>query len=573
MKRVLPWVRAALALLLTAGSLRSAESFPDPKADFRGAALHSMPLGGVGAQILAPKKAAVGRPWVLTSRLYEGEDPAYRNVTRIHLALVHRGFHVVALPIGQWQAAYEAMTSRYGLSEGVSLMALGAEGVAVGRWAVEHPGKVVALALDKTVCNVLSWKNHTVEQNAGAGDAWKNRVPLYGFKSEAEVLGLNDDLDRRAAELAAQKVGVVSLVGEEDRLAPYAENGAVWEREYRKAKGEFRSILGKGEGHHPHGLEDPTPVVEFFQKLSLKLAYETFPDGKKARQPVGTLELSPDGERPWLELPESDLAKIRAALPEKAQVTPRKPRKLLVFYRTDFFAHDSIPYWNRLLELLGEKTGAFSVTLTQSYAELMPERLAQYDAVFFNNTCRMRTPEVVKASLQAFVKSGKGFVGNHGAGDNWHDWPEGLEMLGGEFVGHPFYQAQMKLDDPASPLLACFGGKSFPMADELYAFKPTFSRSKVRVLLSIDVEASPRVRQTLETARTEGKNAQVLNPDNDHPMAWIRPWGQGRVFYCSFGHMPTVTMQAPIVQFYLAGIQYALGDLNADDTPVPTPAK
>jgi len=43
-------------------------------------------------------------------------------------------------------------------------------------------------------------------------------------------------------------------------------------------------------------------------------------------------------------------------------VAPWKPRKLLVFYRTDGFPHASIPHWNKCLELLGQKTGAFTVT-------------------------------------------------------------------------------------------------------------------------------------------------------------------------------------------------------------------
>ena len=56
--------------------------------------------------------------------------------------------------------------------------------------------------------------------------------------------------------------------------------------------------------------------------------------------------------------------------------------------------------------------------------------------------------------------------------------------------------------------------------------------------------------------------------DHDYGIAWIRPWGQGRVFYCSLGHRNEVTWDPAIVRFNLAGIQYALGDLKAEDTPV-----
>jgi type 1 glutamine amidotransferase len=287
-----------------------------------------------------------------------------------------------------------------------------------------------------------------------------------------------------------------------------------------------------------------------------------------------------NGERPWQELPEAEVEKIRAALPDKAQATPAKPRKLLVFYRTDGFPHASIPHWNKCIELLGQKTGAYTVTLTQNYDDLLPDKLKEYDALFFNNTCRMKTPEPVKAAVQDFVKSGKGWVGNHGAGDSWHDWPEGKEMLGCKFVCHPFGAIQIKVDDPESPLTAVFGGKSFPHRDEIYAFTDPYSREKLRVLLSIDYPNSPEVAKSEETLRKraaapEAKDRDreflaAVRADKDYALAWIRPWEKGRVFYCALGHSAEVTFDPAMVKFYLAGIQYAIGDLKAADGAVAT---
>ena len=290
-----------------------------------------------------------------------------------------------------------------------------------------------------------------------------------------------------------------------------------------------------------------------------------------------------NGERPWAELAESEVEKIRAALPDKAQVAPAKPRKLLVFYRTDGFPHASIPHWNKCIELLGQKTGAFTVTLSQSYDDLTAEKLKDFDALFFNNTCRMKTPEPVKAALMDFVKSGKGFAGNHGAGDNWHDWPEGKEMLGCKFVTHPFGRIQIKVDDAQSPLTAAFGGQAFPYQDEIYAFTEPYNREKLRVLLSIDYPNSPEVAKAEQTMlkRAAEPNARqfdkdslaAVRADKDYALAWIRPWGKGRFFYCALGHRAEVTFDTAMVKFYLAGIQYALGDLQADEKPTgPAPA-
>ena len=277
----------------------------------------------------------------------------------------------------------------------------------------------------------------------------------------------------------------------------------------------------------------------------------------------------PNGERPWEELPATEVDKMRAALPEKAEAVPKQPRKVLVFYRADGYPHASIPHWNKLIELVGEKTGAYEAVFSQNYADLMPGKIEQYDALFFNNTCRMVTPPEVKTAIQAFVKGGKGFAGNHGAGDNWHDWAEGLEMVGAEFARHPFGNIVLKVDDPASPLTAMFGGTSFPFSDEIYTFRSPYARDKLRVLLSIDYEKSPDVQKGEQRAREKGgQDAGSMRADHDYALAWVRPWQKGRVFYCALGHRAEVTFDPRMVRFFLAGIQYALGDLPADDTPV-----
>ena len=154
-------------------------------------------------------------------------------------------------------------------------------------------------------------------------------------------------------------------------------------------------------------------------------------------------------------------------MPDKPPVAPKQPRKPLIFYRADRFPHLSIPEWNKMLLLMGEKTGAYRATLTQNYDDLNAEFLKRFDAVFFNNTCGMMMPESIRATLQDYVKNGKGYAGNHGAGDTWHDWPEGLDMIGAEFAAHPFGKIQVKIDDPQSPLTKVFEGKSFPFQDEI----------------------------------------------------------------------------------------------------------
>jgi len=53
----------------------------------------------------------------------------------------------------------------------------------------------------------------------------------------------------------------------------------------------------------------------------------------------------------------------------------------------------------------------------------------------------------------------------------------------------------------------------------------------------------------------------------------VKAHGKGRVFYGSLGHNPKVFQDPKLLRFYLDGIQFALGDIEADTTPSgPLPA-
>ena len=69
-------------------------------------------------------------------------------------------------------------------------------------------------------------------------------------------------------------------------------------------------------------------------------------------------------------------------------------------------------------------------------------------------------------------------------------------------------------------------------------------------------------------ARTSPKGTRK---DDDYAVSWVRTYGQGRVFYCSLGHREEVLWNPLILRHYLAGIQFALGDLEADTTSSARP--
>ncbi len=256
------------------------------------------------------------------------------------------------------------------------------------------------------------------------------------------------------------------------------------------------------------------------------------------------------------------LKKIEEALPQKATAKPAKSRKILIFWLCEGFFHGSIPVGNAAIKMMGQKTGAYDSVVSDDMAMFAPDKLAEFDAVVFNNTTRLKfDKEEQRKALMDFVNGGKGIVGIHAATDNFYNWPEAAEMMGGLFAGHPWGGGgtwAVKIDEPEHTLNKGFGGKGFWIKEEIYKMKDPYSRENLRVLVSLDM------------SKKENRKGRE---DGDNAISWLREKGKGRVFYTSFGHNNHIFTTPAILQHMLDGIQYALGDLKADATPSAKLAK
>ena len=258
-----------------------------------------------------------------------------------------------------------------------------------------------------------------------------------------------------------------------------------------------------------------------------------------------------------------DLEKITTALPAKASAPARRPRKLLVFWRADAILHKGgVPAANKAIELLGKKTGAFEAHFSRDTEVFTPEVLSRYDAIVFNSTAHLvMNDEAKKKALLDYVRGGGGVIGIHAAIDMFKSWPEGAKIVGATFAGHPWHPSgtwSVKLDEPDHVLMRAWGKKNFKMHDEFYELGEPYTRQDRLVLMSLDA-SDPAITAVTPLHRT----------DKDFAVSWIKRYGSGRVFYCMFGHLGEPFQSPAVLQFYLDGIQYALGDLEADATPKP----
>jgi type 1 glutamine amidotransferase len=277
----------------------------------------------------------------------------------------------------------------------------------------------------------------------------------------------------------------------------------------------------------------------------------------------------------------SSVAKVEQALPSEPIVKPAAKRRILVVSSTAGFRHRSIPIGKIAIEKLGEATGAYEATISDDPANFEPDVLKTFDTVLLLNTTqdffmpsknqRKQYTAAELAELQKqhnrlidnlinYVEQGGGLVGIHAATDTCYQHKEYGEAIGAYFNGHPWRakdQVTIVVEDQEHALnRPVFGAqKDFELVEEIYQFKEEpYSRERLRILLHLDPERSAPVKGLKRT-------------DNDYAVAWVQSVGKGRVFYTSIGHNDHIYQNPLMLTHYLAGIQFACGDLKADTTP------
>jgi cytochrome c len=218
-------------------------------------------------------------------------------------------------------------------------------------------------------------------------------------------------------------------------------------------------------------------------------------------------------------------ASTTTAAPQ-AEVPSGKVR-VLVFSRTEGFRHDSIEPGIEWFE--AQEDDGFEVTATEEPDAFTEQGLAEFDVVVFLNTTGDVLGPDEQAAFETWLEGGGGYVGLHAAADTEYDWPWYGEMLGAWFTSHPliFQEAEVTTEVADDPTVGHLE-PTFTHTDEWYNFDRN-PRDSADVLLSID--------ESTATYAHDGKPVTEFTMDGDHPVAWSRQQGGGRVWYSNLGHL------------------------------------
>ena len=265
-RHVLP-VILALCTLSSLATLAADPPFEGKKSSFHGFDRFDFDFEGKPAIVVIPKEASPGRPWVWRARFFAHKP-------EVDIALLQKGYHVVHLDTGnlfggpeavrRWNRFYDFLVNKHGLAKKAALEGLSRGGLFVFNWASENPDKVACIYADAPVCDIKSWP---FGKGSGTGSPSVEAACLKACEITRDQLEAykGNPIDR-LKPIAKAGIPVLCVCGGADKVVPINENTRILEQRFLALGGRIQVVVKPNCGHHPHGLDDPTLIIEFIEK-------------------------------------------------------------------------------------------------------------------------------------------------------------------------------------------------------------------------------------------------------------------------------------------------------------------
>lgn len=220
---------------------------------------------GRNAILVLPETPINGNKWLYKTEYFE----AFQD---FEMEMVSKGYFLAHLENkSRWCPKEDTeirdrfcsfLIKEYNLNPKCVLVGLSCGGMQAVYFAAAYPKYVAAMYLDAPVLNLLSCPY-------ALGKAQTNFIEEFEKDMSTDLSQLinyrNHPIDHKE-ELLNGNVPVFMVGGDSDKTVPYDENGALLTDFYRKNGGVIFEMVKENCDHHPHGLSDNTPIIEFVEK-------------------------------------------------------------------------------------------------------------------------------------------------------------------------------------------------------------------------------------------------------------------------------------------------------------------
>jgi pimeloyl-ACP methyl ester carboxylesterase len=224
-------------------------------------------FGGRDAVLVCPGETLTTPKWLLKTEYFG----AY---SELEVEMLKRGWHVAYLKnINRWgldedmdakKAFADDLHEKYGLYAKCVPVGMSAGGLHAIKLAAKYPEMVSALYLDAPALNLLSILNFS--GSCAGNESFREEILKALNLTLSELISYRDHPLDKLPALVAHRIPVILVYGKADKTCPFHENGALLVKAY-EGTGIDLAVYGKeGCGHHPHGLEDPAPIIDFLTK-------------------------------------------------------------------------------------------------------------------------------------------------------------------------------------------------------------------------------------------------------------------------------------------------------------------
>lgn len=154
---------------------------------------------------------------------------------------------------------HQALLEKYPfLTEKANLFGFSRGGLYAFNYAISYPQMVKKIYLDAPVLNLKSWPpKNSPDQKLFFNEYGLTEQSFEDFKDSP-----TDNLEK----FYKNGIPILMVAGDSDLVVPFCDNGQLLVDYYNKQGKIVPLYLKKDCGHHPHSLEDVSPILDFICK-------------------------------------------------------------------------------------------------------------------------------------------------------------------------------------------------------------------------------------------------------------------------------------------------------------------